>query len=52
MADNENNFNNLRVLTLSKLGMDMKCATFLGDCVTKLQNIEQLDISANNLFAP
>lgn len=51
MIEHSDNLKNLKVLTLSKLGMDMKCASFLGECVTKLHNLEQLDISGNNLFS-
>jgi len=41
----------LRVLVLSKLGMDLNAVKSLGETVSKLSGLTQLDISANSLKA-
>jgi hypothetical protein len=51
LSDISTNLKCLRVLTLSKLGMDLKCIQCLGEAIISMPNLEQLDISANNLFS-
>ena len=41
----------LRVLVLCKLGMDLNAVKSLGETVSKMPHLEQLDISANSLYA-